>query len=98
MRSEFDSSPSVKVDKRNTGLDKEVVLSCVYISPSHSRYGNEEHFDDLDNFLLTYTNDIYVDVLCGDFNAHTFTLLDFCSTVDDDDQVTAEIPYRNMSD
>ena len=39
-----------------------------------------------------------MDVLCGDFNAHTLTLLDFCSTVDDDDQVTAEIPYTNLLD
>ena len=27
-----------------------------------------------------------------------FTLLDFCITVDDDGQVTAQIPYKNLSD
>ena len=51
----------------------------------------------MNNFLLTYTNDDYVPVLCVDFNAYTLTLLDFCSNVDDD-QVTAEIPYTNLSD
>ena len=50
IMSDFDSLLSVKVDKRSIGLDKELVLSCVYIPPSHSRYGNEEHFDELDNF------------------------------------------------
>ena len=39
-----------------------------------------------------------MDVLCGDFNAHTLILFYFCSIVDDDDQVTAEIPYTNISD
>ena len=73
MRSEFDSLPSVKIDERSIlySLDKELVLSCAYIHPSHSRYVTEEHFSDLDNFLSTHTNDDYVHVLCGDFNAHT---------------------------
>ena len=64
MKSEFDSLLSVKIDEKSIGLDEEQDLSCVYILPSHSRYGNEEHFDDLNNFLLTYTNYDYVHVFC----------------------------------
>ena len=37
-------------------------------------------------------------MFCVVISMLTRSLLDFCSTVDDDDQVTAEIPYTNLSD
>lgn len=98
IRFDSDSILSVKVDKRSVGLDKELILSCVYIPPSHSRYGNEEHFGELDNFLLTYTNEDYEHVLCGGFNAHTLTFPDYYFTVSDDNLTTAEVNYNNLTD
>ncbi len=42
--------------------------------------------------LLTYTNDGYIRVLCGDFNANTLTISEVYSVNDDDDLMSAEMP------
>ncbi len=63
-----------------------------------SRYGSAEHFEELDDFLLTYRNDDYVHVLCGDFNAHTLTISEVCSVNDDDDLMSADMPYLILKD
>ena len=75
-KSNYETLLSVRVTGRSVGLDKDLVITCVYIPPSHSRYAETEHFDELDNLLLTYTNDDYYHVLCGDFNADTGSMAD----------------------
>ncbi len=60
----YDSLLSVKVDRSSVNFGRELVISCVYIPPSHSRYGSEEHYDELDDFLLTYSCDDYVHCMC----------------------------------
>ena len=93
----YNSFLSVKVDRGSVDFGRELVRSCVYIPPSHSRYGREDHFDELDDFLLTYSYDDYVHVLCGDFNAHTLTMSDVPSdTVGD--LVSAEVPQASLTD
>ncbi len=62
---------------------------------AHSRLGSAEHFEELDAFLLTYTNNDYIHVLCGDFNVHTLTISEVCS-VNDDDLMSAEMPYLSL--
>lgn len=48
-------------------------------------------------FLLTYTNDDYMHLFCGDFNAHTLTLADV-PYEDSDVDVSAEMPYVCLHD
>lgn len=97
IRNDYGCLLSIKIDKEAVNLDKELVLSCVYIPPSHSRYGSAEHFEELDDFLLTHTNDDYVHVLCGDFNAHTLTIPEIDS-VNVDDLMSVEMPYLCSQD
>lgn len=48
----YDSLLVVKVDKECLNFDKDLIISCVYVPPSHSRYGREEHFHELSDFFV----------------------------------------------
>lgn len=63
---------SIRLYKSSTGynLQRDLIISAVYIPPSHSKYASIEHFNELDNFLLQYNYDNF-HILCGDYNAHT---------------------------
>ena len=95
IRNDYECLLSIKINKEDVNLDKDLVLSCVYIPPSHSRYGSAEHFEELDDLLLTYTNDDYVHVVCGGFNAHTLTVSEI-GPVNVDGLMSAEMPYLSQ--
>ena len=89
---------SIIIDGRSVSLEKDLVISSVYIPPSHSMYGGGQHFDELDHFLLTFTSHDYEHILCGDFNAHTLTMPDVDSVLDGNDHVTDDVPFSRPSD
>ena len=91
---------SIIIDGRSVCLEKDLVISSVYIPPSHSMYGRGHHFDELDNFLLTYNSQDYEYILCGDFNAHTLTLSDVTNVnLDGNDHVTDDdVPLSRPCD
>ena len=68
----------MQLDKCSLGFQKHLIITAVYVPPSNSRYGNIEDFNDIDNFLLDYSED-YLHLLCGDFNSHTGTLADYAT-------------------
>lgn len=41
---------SIIIDGKSVNLEKDLVVSSVYIPPSHSMYGGGQHFDKLDHF------------------------------------------------
>lgn len=58
-------------------VDHSVLLGNIYVPPESSKYANVSIFDDLENFLLDYSNrQNYSVLLLGDFNSHTGTLYD----------------------
>lgn len=81
MNNNYETLLSIELDKRNLYLDKDLIISAVYIPPSHSRYAKPDHFDELDNLLLNHTDSFHL--LCGDFNAHTGTMTDVVQVEDD---------------
>lgn len=89
---------SIKIDGRSISLEKDLVITSVYVPPSHSLYGGGQHFDKVDDFLLTYTSHDYEHILCGDFNAHTLTMPDVIDVIDGNDQVTDDLPFSRPSD
>ena len=89
---------SIIIDRGSVSLEKDLVISSVYIPPSHSMYGRGQHFDEIDNFLLTYTSHDYEHILCGDFNAHTLTISDVANVPDGNDHVSNDVPLSRLSD
>lgn len=89
---------SIMVDGQSVNMEKDLIISSVYIPPSHSMYGGGQHFDDLDNFFLTYTSHDYEHILCGDFNAHTLTMSDVTNVLDESDHVIGDVPFSRLSD
>lgn len=57
---------------------KETCLNyfCVHTPPSNSRCSSVEVFEELDHFLLDYSNDDYYYIPWCDFNVHTSTITD----------------------
>lgn len=78
---------SICVYGREVRLEKNLIITCVYIPPSHSRYGKREHFDELDEFFLSNYDCFHV--VCGDFNARTGTMCDAAQVEEDRD---SELP------
>ncbi len=76
IQNNYETLLSVKVFRRDLGMDKDLIITSVYIPPSQSRYASRDHFDEMDNLLLNYTNVDFFHVLCGDYNAHTGTTAD----------------------
>lgn len=63
------------------GLGKSILITCVYIPFSHSRYGRREHSDFSIKFFLSYNDYCYrVNI---DFSAHTFTFPDLIPVSDE---------------
>ena len=83
VKNAYDTLLSIMIEGRSVNQDKDVIVTAVYIPPSHSRYGKPEHFDEMDELLLNYTNNDYHNLLCGDFNAHTGTMRDFVEVNED---------------
>lgn len=86
VKHSFEALLSIKVDKSSLGTQKDIIFTSVYIPPSHSRYGNVLHFEELDNLLLNHS---YVDnyhFLGGDFNAHTGVMKDIADMNDENDR------------
>ena len=79
----FETLLSVYVNGVTRGMEKNLMITSVYIPPSHSRYGKPEHFGELDDFLLS-NNDCY-HIVSGDFNAHTGTLPDIGQVSEDNE-------------
>ena len=90
MSGDSDVFISVQVDKILLGLPKHLILTSVYIPPSNSRYGNIEHFHEVDNFLLDFSDD-FCHLLCGDFNFHTGTSPDFVTPLGSDEDVESDV-------
>ena len=84
---------SIIIDKSYLGLQKHVVISSVCVPPSSSRYSSVELFDDLDKFLLDYSDGDYYKVLTGDFNACTGIHADIIdvSGIDGEDNTLREV-------
>ena len=53
MKSDDETLLSICVNGQDVGLVNDLIITCIYIPPSHSRYGKREHFDELDEFFLT---------------------------------------------
>ena len=87
MKSGDETLLSICVYGRDVGLEKNLLITCVYIPPSHSRYGKREHFDELDEFFLSHSDCFHV--VSGDFNAHTGTLSDVAQV---DEDLRNELP------
>ena len=77
---------SIRIEGNSLGIQKDLVISSVYIPPSHSRYAKVLHFEELDNFLLSYAFVGHYHLLCGDFNAHTGVMDDVQWMSDDCDR------------
>lgn len=73
----YETLLSVCLNGRNMGLEKGFLITYAYIPPCHSRYGKPEHFDELDDFLLS--------IMSGDFNAHTGTVSDIVPVNEDNE-------------
>ena len=79
MKSNEETLLSICVNGQDVGLEKNLIVTGVYIPPSHSRYGKrEEHFDELEEFFLSNYG-----CCCGDFNAHTGIMPDVAQINED---------------
>lgn len=87
IKSENETLLSICVYGRKVGLENNLLRTCVYIPPSHSRYGKRAHFDD----EISLSNSDYFQVVSGDFNAHTETLCDVAQVDDVRGDFPAEI-------
>ena len=65
IKSSEEALLSICVHGRDVGLEKNLLITCVYIPPSHSRYGKREHFDELDEFFISNSDCFHV--VSGDF-------------------------------
>lgn len=94
----YETLLSIRLDHIYLNLENDLIITAVYIPPSNSRYANKDHFDELDNLLLNYTNTDYFHLLCGDYNAHTGTMTDIIQVNDDDNNyfVNDDV-YNNLN-
>ncbi|KAI3382690.1 hypothetical protein SNEBB_010922 [Seison nebaliae] len=90
-------SLSMLIEGSSINYDKNLVITAVYIPPSHSRYGKVEHFEELDNLLLNYSQD-YMHLMCGDFNSHTAVLADIEVEATDDTDALFNENFINVRD
>ena len=90
IKNSFEALLSIKVDKSSLGTHKDLIITSVYIPPSHARYGNVLHFEEIDNFLLNYYHDDYFHLLSGDFNAHTGAMSDVAQRNADNNRYTPD--------
>ena len=51
MKSDDETLLSISVSEQDVGLGNDLIITCIYIPPSHSRYGKSEHFDELNEFF-----------------------------------------------
>ena len=61
----------IKISRSVLGIDKDIILSSVYVPPPGTPYATIEHFNDITNEILNFDYDLYEHLLCGDFNSHT---------------------------
>ena len=63
-----------KLDKCLLGTEKDILLGGVYTSPEGSDYASQRCFNDIEADVLNInSNNDYIALLAGDFNAHTST-------------------------
>ena len=86
IRSDHETLLSVCINGRSINLEKDFMITCTYIPPSHSRYGKPEHFDELDDLFLSYND--YYHFVSGDFNAHTGTMSEINQFNENDEYTT----------
>ena len=94
MKTENKALLSIVIDKRSLGMNNSLIVSAVYIPPVNSRYASVEYFEEIDNFLLDYINEDYSHLLCGDFNSHTGTMLDYVIPDDEDDDEVVDVYHK----
>ena len=92
----YETMLSMKIEGRSVCLEKNVLVTAVYIPPSHSRYAKLDHYDQVENMLLNHVNDYHL--LCGDFNAHTGTMRDSILVSDNDGSEFVGINNDNFTD
>ena len=92
----YDTMLSIKIEGRSVLLGKDVLVTAVYIPPSHSRYAKLDHYDQVENMLLNHVNDYHL--LCGDFNAHTGPMRDSILVNDNDGIEFVGINNDNFTD
>ena len=69
----------IKLRKRFFNLERDIYLACIYVAPQDSPYFQQQDsvFDLIEGDVAKYSKDGDC-LLCGDFNARTHTLDDFC--------------------
>lgn len=78
--SQSDYSTWLKISKKCTKLEQDIVIGVCYVPPQSSRYYNEDDFVQLDQEIMSLCSEFEYVFLTGDFNAQTAKLRDFtCS-------------------
>ncbi|MEW8548531.1 MAG: reverse transcriptase family protein [Candidatus Thiodiazotropha sp.] len=67
----------VRVDKKLTNLDEDIILGVIYVPPTQSKYFSEEEILNLESEIISFcSNNRYV-IITGDINARTAKLNDY---------------------
>ena len=68
---EYDNMTIIELPKLLTGFERNLLIVCVYIPPHGTRYSNITLFEKLSDVILSYSENDYYHLICGDLNAHT---------------------------
>ena len=80
IESKCDMVQWLKINKLLTGTDKDVMLGNTYIPPGNTNYYNATAFQDLQEELIKFNNNIFC--IAGDLNSHSGTVRDYVEIED----------------
>ena len=69
----------IKLDKKCTKLDQDIIFGTIYVPPSKSRFLNDDEFDFFQNEITHMCSKFEYVYLAGDINAQTSDLPDYTS-------------------